>query len=236
MVPSDAGQVRKVDSLSPDARRELAAQLLQEQVVEARKHLHRWRDITDQPAQVDTGYVAQHLVSLVVGVPGDRMRGKGIDLIDESEIKGANFLDSLDKRGAVAPRWNFPSNDENTMIAYIEVPTIYLTCLDWNSEGRIRARVWALDPHQHLVFRQRYLEWVEHKGIPKLRDPRRPSANFQLFPPKPGSTQTHARHGSNRTGELPPVKINLEEEPGSKIIFHAEEDEQGRIRVLVFAP
>jgi len=139
-------QVKKVDSLSPGERKELARELIQEQVIDARRRLHRWRDFTDQPAQVDTGYVAQHLVSLVVGVRGDRMRGKGIDLLDESEIKGANFLDSLDKRGAVAPRWNFPSNDENTMMAYVQVPTIYLVCFDWNAEERIRARVWALDP------------------------------------------------------------------------------------------
>ena len=37
------------------------------------------------------------------------MRGKGDDLCDGSEVKGANFIDSLDKNGATAPRWNFNS-------------------------------------------------------------------------------------------------------------------------------
>lgn len=235
-VVSEAGGVKKVDSLDVEERRELARELVQEQVLDARERLHRWRELTDQPAQVDTGYVAQHLVSLVTGILGDRMRGKGEDLIDGSEIKSANFLDALDKRGRVAPRWNFMSNDEATMRGCMEVPLVYLVSLDWTSEERVRARVWALDPDAHDVFRNRYSKWVELKGIPKLLDPSRPFANFQVFPPRPGSSETHARHGSNRRGELPPVEISLEQKPGSKLIFHGEADENGRMQVLVFAP
>ncbi len=43
------------------------------------------------------------------------MRGKGDDLSDGSEVKSANFLDSLDKKGATAPRWNFTAVTQEIM-------------------------------------------------------------------------------------------------------------------------
>ena len=77
----------------------MALLLLQEQVIDQREKLHYWRDVTSQPAQIDTGYISQHIASLITGVPGGGMRGKGDDLADGSEVKSANFLDSLDKKG-----------------------------------------------------------------------------------------------------------------------------------------
>ena len=85
----------------------LEQQVEQEQVLEQRKKLTHWSTITAQSSQIDTGYIAQHLVSLQTQIAGQGMRGKGDDLCDGSEVKSANYLDSLDKKGAVAPRWNF---------------------------------------------------------------------------------------------------------------------------------
>lgn len=225
-----------VDKLDEEQRQKLAVKLLEEQLIKERKQLHYWRDITNQPAQIDTGYVAQHLVSLVMGIPGDRMRGKGEDLIDGSEVKSANFLDSLDKMGRIAPRWNFSSKNETIMRNFLKVPKIYLVSIDWNQKQRIRVRIWELDPDKHSVFRKRYLEWMDKKGLPKLSDPKRPDANFQLFPPRSGKIENYARHGSNRSGELSPLKINLEEFEGVHLIFHAEEDEGGKFGILTFNP
>lgn len=101
-----------LSELNLTERQKYIVKLLKEQVINQRANLHFWRNLTGQPAQIDTGYIAQHLVSLVTGVKGGGFRGKGDDLEDGSEVKSANFLDSLDARKRVAPRWNFTCNDE----------------------------------------------------------------------------------------------------------------------------
>ena len=215
-------------------RAELARELLQEQVIDQRRRLHHWRDLTGQPAQIDTGYVAQHLVSIVTGVPGGGMRGKGEDLSDGSEVKSANFLDALDRRGAIAPRWNFMANDIATMEALLAVPAIYLVSLDLNRHSRVRARVWKLLPSAHAAFHSRYIEWMERLGKPKLVDPRRPYANFQLFPPKSQTDDDFARHGNGRGDGFSRLRIELETPPDSQLAFLAEEGPPGQIAVRQF--
>lgn len=51
-------------TLSLEDRKNLAMQLLQEQVIEQREKLNYWSTITAQSSQIDTGYIAQHLASL----------------------------------------------------------------------------------------------------------------------------------------------------------------------------
>ena len=67
---------------------------IQEQILDQRDKLRFWRNVTKQAAQIDTGYIAQHLISLITSIPGGGMRGKGDDLADGSEVKSANFIDS----------------------------------------------------------------------------------------------------------------------------------------------
>lgn len=214
-----------------EVRKDLIIQLLQEQVLEQRDKLRFWRDLTQQAAQIDTGYIGQHLVSLITSVPGSSMRGKGDDLLDGSEVKSANFIDSLDKKGAVAPRWNFSSNDLALMEAYMNVPFIYLVSVDLNKEDMFRVRVWRVQPKEHAVFHARYREWMEKLGIPKLSHPDRPGVNFQLFPPRFKTDDNFARHGNGRANGFEPIKIELEGVPGAKKILHAEE-RNSRIEVL----
>ena len=110
-----------LSKLSSDERKELARSLLEEQVVEQRIKLNHWSTITAQSSQIDTGYIAQHLVSLQTQIAGQGMRGKGDDLCDGSEVKSANFLDSLDKKGAVAPRWNFTAVNREIMERFLQI-------------------------------------------------------------------------------------------------------------------
>ncbi len=221
----------ELSKLSRNHKRELAVKLLQDLVVDQRNRLHFWKNLTNQAAQIDTGYVAQHLVSLITQIKGSGMRGKGEDLEDLSEIKSANFLDSLDRKGAVAPRWNFSSNDLSIMESYLYVPAIYLVSLDLNAESRFRARIWKLDPDKHKLFKQRYLEWMEKLGKPKLKDPSRPGVNFQLFPPHNKTEETYARHGNGRKNGFAPIKILLEDVEGAELIFKAEENEKSEIEL-----
>lgn len=160
------------------------------------------------------------------------MRGKGDDLADGSEVKSANFIDSLDKRGAVAPRWNFSSNDISIMEAYLQVPWIYLVSVDLSPEGLFRVRVWRIDPRKHKMFNARYKEWMQKLGLPKLKDPNRPGVNFQLFPPRFKTEENFARHGNGRSNGFDPVKIELEGVKGAKKILHTEEKDS-KIQILL---
>lgn len=223
----------RLQDLNDEERIALAVQMLQQQVIEQRTMLHRWRVLTDQPAQIDTGYVGQHLVSHITGIPGGGYRGKGLDLADGAEVKSANFLDALDKRGASSPRWNFQSNDEPTMESFLTHPAIYLVSIDTNSDDKVRARAWKVDPRKHLPIRSRYEEWMEKLGLPKLKDPKRPYANFQLFPPRNGAADTYARHGGGSGSPFTALRIQLEDGIGAHKILHVEEGTDGVIRVPV---
>ena len=50
--------------LSKEQRMQLAKSLIEEQVVKQRNLLAHWSTITAQSSMIDTGYIAQHLVSL----------------------------------------------------------------------------------------------------------------------------------------------------------------------------
>lgn len=196
--------------------------LLIEQVIEQRENLHFFRELTFQPAQIDTGYIAQHLVSLVTRIPGGGFRGKGDDLEDGSEVKSANFLDSMDARGAVAPRWNFTCNDVDQMKAFLAYPAIYLVSMDTNSSENFRFRVWKINPREHTILKARYEEWMRVLGYPKLEADDRKAVNFQLFPPRNGTNENYARHGNGRSNGFAKLEVPLEDTQGAELLLHCE--------------
>jgi hypothetical protein len=217
--------------LTKKERKALIIRLMKEQLVAQRGLLHYWRELTNQAAQIDTGYVAQHLVSLVTSIKGSHMRGKGDDLQDGSEVKSANFLDSLDTKGAIAPRWNFSSNSETQMLSFLKVPFIYLVSLDSTEADHIRIRIWKLNPREHMDFNRRYKKWMRIKGYPKLKNASRPAINFQLFPPRNKTLDDFARHGNGREDGFAPLQIKLEGVEGCTKILHLEADSAGELQV-----
>lgn len=221
--------------LSLEDRKILASELLTEQVITQRNKLTHWSIITGQSAQIDTGYVAQHLASLITQISGQAMRGKGVDLIDSSEIKAANFLDSLDKKGATAPRWNFTAVTTEIMNRFLDYEKIYLLSMDLNTEGRFRTRMWKINIREHTILRNRYIEWMNILGYPKFNTvANQPSVNFQLFPPHSGTEESFARHGNGRSNGFPKLEIPLENTPGGELVFRADEDEHGNIIISKF--
>lgn len=209
--------------LTKDQRKQLAISLIEEQVLNQRSLLSHWSTITAQSSMIDTGYIAQHLVSLQTQIAGQGMRGKGTDLCDSSEVKAANFLDSLDKNGSTAPRWNFTAVTKEIMERFLDYKAIYLLSIDSNPVGDFRIRIWKVNIHEHTVLRNRYIEWMEKLGYPKFADSeKKPSVNFQLFPPTNGTNENYARHGNGRNNGFTKLKIQLENTPGSELIFKAE--------------
>lgn len=214
---------RILSLLTVEERKLLAIQLLEEQVVGQREKLNHWSTITAQSSQIDTGYIAQHLVSLQTQIAGQGMRGKGDDLCDGSEVKSANFLDSLDKKGAVAPRWNFTAVTRQIMERFLEYPAVYLLSMDLNSHGKFRTRIWKVYVSRHEVLKARYIEWMNKLGYPKFNAGGEESVNFQLFPPHSGTEETYARHGNGRANGFSKLEIQLEDESCSELIFRADE-------------
>ncbi|MDD7334040.1 MAG: MamI family restriction endonuclease [Lachnospiraceae bacterium] len=209
--------------LSKEQRKELAKALIEEQVINQRNLLSHWSTVTAQSSMIDTGYIAQHLVSLQTQIAGQGMRGKGEDLCDGAEVKGANFLDSLDKAGATAPRWNFTAVTKEIMERFLEYTAIYLLSIDYNTDNNFRIRIWKVNIQEHTILRNRYIEWMNKLGYPKFADTaKKPSVNFQLFPPANGTNQTYARHGNGRANGFEKLQIPLENTPGSELIFKAE--------------
>lgn len=208
--------------LSREQRMLLAKALIQEQIVDQKNMLSHWSLLTAQSSMIDTGYIAQHLVSLQTQIAGQGMRGKGDDLCDGSEVKGANFIDSLDKNGATAPRWNFNSVSIEIMERFLNYKSIFLLSIDLNPKGQYRIRIWKVDIHKHILLRNRYQEWMIKLGYPKFADPGHKSINFQLFPPRNGTDENFARHGNGRANGFEKLNIPLENIEGSELIFRAD--------------
>lgn len=209
-------------SLSCEHRIQLAQSLIQEQIVDQKNKLSHWSLVTAQSSMIDTGYIAQHLVSLQTQIAGQGMRGKGDDLCDGSEVKGANFIDSLDKNGATAPRWNFNSVSVDIMERFLDYKAIFLLSIDLNPKRQYRIRIWKVDIHKHTLLRNRYKEWMQKLGYPKFVDPTHKSINFQLFPPRNGTDDNYARHGNGRKNGFPKLNIPLENTEGADLIFRAD--------------
>lgn len=85
---------------------ELITQFLSDLVLRPRRDLMKWASVTKQTPNINIGYPAQHLASLVTGVEGARTAARGHDLCDHSEVKSCSRVDQLDTctncRAAVA--------------------------------------------------------------------------------------------------------------------------------------
>jgi len=220
-------------NLSYEDRKYLSYLLLTEQVSQQRVKLSYWSTITAQSSQIDTGYIAQHLVSLQTQIAGQGMRGKGDDLSDGSEVKSANFLDSLDKKGATAPRWNFTAVNPQIMERFLNYSSLYLLSMDLNEQNQFRTRIWKLNILEHEILRNRYIEWMNRLGYPKFKNNAQEGVNFQLFPPHIGTSENFARHGNGRSNGFDKLIVPLENCRGSELIFRADEID-GHIEITKF--
>lgn len=189
-----------VAELPSDQRKMLAKKFIEEVVLPNWLQLQQWGKITIQTSQIDSGYIGQHLVSLVAGVPGTSLRGKGEDLADGSEIKNASTLDAVD-----IPRWNIFLRDEEAFKRLFKLPVLYLVLFDHTKKGDVssplRFRIWAVHPGVDTAFRKVVSRWYELTER---------SNNFQLHPP----VFRVKNIATNENGNL-----------GLPLIFHAEQVE-----------
>lgn len=157
-----------------DTRKALAKSFIENVVFAQYRQLTGWQNVTQQTSQIDSGYLGQHLVSLVTGIPGRGRgsRGKGHDLVDGSEIKDASTLGGVDK-----PRWNHANfRDPNKIQAYLQNPFIYFVLFDTPAKTEpfpLRIRVWRVAPKTDKAFAGVVTRWAAKQS----------SGNFQLHPP-----------------------------------------------------
>lgn len=130
--------------------------------------------MTDHPTPSDTRAWSQILLSTITGIKG-RGRAKGSDLMDGSDVKGANSWGAIDR-----PRFNgviksgTSSNLSDDLMFLDETPFLFFVLWDLNIYGHARCRVWLVRPKLDKLFRNLAERWY------KL-DKR--SSNFQLHPP-----------------------------------------------------
>lgn len=183
-----AGQFRRgvLLDLSSADRLRLLEDLFVDFFVEQWRVLLKWAALTGQSAQVDTGYIAQHVASIVLAEPGQGFKGKGVDLLDGTEVKSAAILSGVDR-----PRWNHNMgkiSDDKTRLAkgqnpvwqqYLDLPNAFYLLFDRvvsdSSELVLRVRAWCIDAQQDLGWRDLLTRFVSGRSASQY--------NLQLHPP-----------------------------------------------------
>lgn len=178
-----------LQQLSTEDRLRLLEDLFVDFFVTQWKVLLKWAALTGQSAQVDTGYIAQHIASILLAEPGQGFRGKGLDLLDGTEVKSAAIISGVDR-----PRWN---HNMGTLVQdatrkrkgqptlseqYLASPNLFyllfdrVVTSDATSENLIlRVRGWCLDGQKDTAWRDLIQRYADSKTPGKY--------NLQLHPP-----------------------------------------------------
>ncbi len=151
--------------------------------------LLKWAALTGQSSQVDTGYIAQHVASILLAEPGQGFKGKGLDLLDESEVKSAAIVSGVDR-----PRWNHDlgtlandaqrreKNRQTKSESFLSSPNIFYLLFDRlvpDEAGPaplvLRVRGWCLDAQEDSSWREVLYLFLDSRTGRKY--------NLQLHPP-----------------------------------------------------
>ena len=133
---------------------------------------------TKHPVPTDTRGWSQILVSLLTGINGLDRR-KGADLVDGSDVKGANTWEAIDK-----PRFNnvIKAGTKSATSGKIESldrqPYLFLVLWDQTIDSDFRCRVWCVRTQYDVEFRKICEAWYGKRASGEIR-----SENFQLHPP-----------------------------------------------------
>lgn len=178
-----------LSQLSADDKTRLLEDLFVDFFVEQWRTLLKWAALTGQSSQVDTGYIAQHVASILLSEPGQGFKGKGLDLLDGTEVKSAAIISGVDR-----PRWNhnmgtlaqdakrLAAGKPTTSAEYLASPNIFYLLFDRvvNDDGTdipliLRVRAWCLDAQADIAWRELVTRYVESRTPGKY--------NLQLHPP-----------------------------------------------------
>lgn len=173
--------------LDYETRLSLLEELLMDFFVRQAQILVKWASLTGQSAQVDSGYAAQHVASILLGEPGQGFRGKGLDLANGGEVKSAAVISGVDR-----PRWNHSlgsvsddakrtaSGKQTKTSQYLSAPCVFYLLLDTvfdnaAATGVMRIRGWLVDSANDTAWRDLFERFDEEKHGSTY--------NLQLHPP-----------------------------------------------------
>ena len=175
--------------LSTDDRLRLLEDLFVDFFVVQWRVLLKWAALTGQSSQVDTGYIAQHVASILLAEPGQGFKGKGLDLLDESEVKSAAIVSGVDR-----PRWNHDlgtlandaqrreKNRRTKSESFLSSPNVFYLLFDRlvpEEAGPapliLRVRGWCLDAQEDGAWREVLYRFLDSRKGRKY--------NLQLHPP-----------------------------------------------------
>lgn len=168
--------------------------------------------LTGHPVPMDTRGWSQILVSTLTGLRGLE-RKKGADLIDGSDVKGANTWSAID-----TPRFNgvlkagTQARTAGRLESLDDTPNLYLTLWDQTIRGTHRCRIWVVNCQSDAIFRAMALDWFQRRDRGEIR-----SDNFQLHPPR-GRDSNEIR---NTCGNLQ-----------YPLMFSAERDDSGNFALV----
>lgn len=152
------------------------------------KVLLKWAALTGQSSQVDTGYIAQHVASILLAEPGQGFKGKGLDLLDGSEVKSAAIISGVDR-----PRWNHNvgtlaqdatrrrQGRSTVSDEYLASPNVFYLLFDRvvndpaTDDLILRVRGWCLDGQEDHAWRDLVTRYLGTRTGNKY--------NLQLHPP-----------------------------------------------------
>jgi hypothetical protein len=174
----------RLQKLTVEEKKFLLQELIYDFFVDQRRTLLKWSALTGQSAQIDTGYIAQHMASVALAEPGQGFKGKGLDLANGGEVKSAAILSGVDR-----PRWNHDlgkiADDENREArglkpkwqVYLNAPEIFYVLFDRapGAADVFRVRAWCLEPHRDRAWSDLFSRFVAQRGPSQY--------NLQLHPP-----------------------------------------------------
>lgn len=174
----------ELKNLCKKDREILAKKFTEEVILPQWTQLSSWNRLTNQTSQLDFGYLSQHLVSLITGIPGNNQRGKGDDMADGSEVKSASCVDADD-----TPRWNnvnCGAKETPELVAKLtSLPYLFFVLLDTTEKGGniLRCRIWCVRPKDDTNFMKVAKCWTKENDEKKKKGESL-KTNFQLHPPR----------------------------------------------------
>lgn len=178
---------------------------IEEIIIKPRTTMRKWAGITRQTPAMKLGYIGQHLVSLVTGVPGTSSGARGDDLSDGSEVKSCNKIDQVDKckscgervmrHEVVCPscgsskidrkddsKWLFSVRSEAELDQYKNMDRVVLLLMDYPNFDKddfrdIRISIFELYPKEKQCsdFIELLEKYYQNIYLPKMEDKGKPN-------------------------------------------------------------
>jgi hypothetical protein len=153
---------------------------------------------TKHPVPMDTRGWSQILVSALCSIDGIG-RKKGADLVDGSDVKGANTWEAID-----TPRFNgvikagTQAETANSVKSLASMPYLFFVLWDRSIPRKsARCRIWCVRPSRDHKFSEMCARWYEARAEGIIT-----SNNFQLHPPRGNDTNVIRNTYGNLTYPL----------------------------------